>query len=222
MFLQVPFAAATMLSPTAFNTAEICELAARLIFINVQWAKSMPSFTALPSNDQLLLIEESWTELFVLGSAQVLPAVNLSILVSSSTVTKPFLAQNVQEFENILLILRQFQIDKHEFDLLRSIIIFKPSPEKNNTSPPNFETRVLIDPGQVMRVQDEVQLSLSKYIASVYPEQPLRFGKLLMLLPTLKNVYSETIEDLFFKNTIGNIPIVRIISDMYKSPPNYN
>lgn len=217
--MQLPLTTATVMSSTTLSASDICELAARLIFINVQWAKTLPSFSALPYNDQLLLIEDSWTELLVLGCAQVLPTAELSILLSPSAVTNVPLIKNVQEFQNIILTLRQFQIDKHEFDLLRSIIIYKPTLERNNGSPTNFGARVLSEPGQVFRLQEEVRLLLRKYIDSAYPEQPQRFSKLLMLLPALKHIYSETIEDLFFRNTIGPIPIVRIISDMYKSPP---
>jgi hypothetical protein len=39
----------------------------------------------------------------------------------------------------------------------------------------------------------------------------------LLLLPALRSVSSQTIEELFFKKTIGNISIERVILDMYKS-----
>lgn len=50
-----------------------------------------------------------------------------------------------------------------------------------------------------------------------YPTQPCRFGKLLLLLPSLRSVTPSTIEEVFFKKTIGNVPITRLLSDMYKS-----
>lgn len=50
-----------------------------------------------------------------------------------------------------------------------------------------------------------------------YPTQPCRFGKLLLLLPALRSVSPSTIEEVFFKKTIGNVPITRLLSDMYKS-----
>ena len=48
----------------------ICEAAARLLFMSVKWAKTVPAFNALPFRDQVVLLEESWRELFVLGAAQ--------------------------------------------------------------------------------------------------------------------------------------------------------
>lgn len=54
-----------MASPDA-----ICEVAARLLFMSVKWTKSVPAFVGLPYRDQVLLLEEGWRELFVLGAAQ--------------------------------------------------------------------------------------------------------------------------------------------------------
>eukprot|EP00061_Rhincodon_typus_P015740 g43589.t1 len=47
-----------------------------------------------------------------------------------------------------------------------------------------------------------------------YPAQPCRFGKLLLLLPALRSVNPSTIEEVFFKKTIGNVPITRLLSDI--------
>ena len=59
------------LPSTPANSAElVCEAAARLLFMSVKWVKNLPAFVALPFIDQALLIEDAWTELFVLGAAQ--------------------------------------------------------------------------------------------------------------------------------------------------------
>jgi nuclear receptor subfamily 2 group E protein 1 len=60
-------------------------------------------------------------------------------------------------------------------------------------------------------------MTLSKYDATAYPSQPFRFGKSLLMLPALRAVSSRTIEEVFFKKTIGSISIERVIVDMYKS-----
>lgn len=48
----------------------LCEAAARLLFMNVRWMKSIPAFLSLPYTDQLTLLDEGWRELFVLGACQ--------------------------------------------------------------------------------------------------------------------------------------------------------
>lgn len=76
----------------------------------------------------------------------------------------------------------------------------------------------LRDVASVAALQDQAQLTLSKYIGSLYPtQQAFRFGRLLLTLPSLRAVTANSIEELFFRKTIGNIAIVRLLSDMYKS-----
>lgn len=60
-------------------------------------------------------------------------------------------------------------------------------------------------------------MCLSKHIEGAYPTQPFRFGKMLLLLPTLKQINGKTIEEVFFRKTIGGIPIERLLVDMFKS-----
>ena len=48
----------------------ICELAARLLFSAVEWAKALPFFAKLNTADQVSLLRCTWAELFVLNAAQ--------------------------------------------------------------------------------------------------------------------------------------------------------
>jgi len=43
----------------------------RLLLLCVRWAKSVPSFLQLTFRDQAILLEESWSELFILTTAQL-------------------------------------------------------------------------------------------------------------------------------------------------------
>lgn len=52
------------------ETDMLLETAAKLLFLAVKWAKSVPSFLQLPTADQKVLLEESWAELFVITAAQ--------------------------------------------------------------------------------------------------------------------------------------------------------
>ena len=48
-----------------------------------------------------------------------------------------------------------------------------------------------------------------------YPRQLTRFGRLLLLLPCLRLVRSSTVELLFFKDTLGDVAIHRVLADIY-------
>jgi len=42
-----------------------------LLLLCVRWAKSVPTFLQLTFRDQAILLEESWSELFILTAAQL-------------------------------------------------------------------------------------------------------------------------------------------------------
>ncbi|OWK01288.1 NR2E1 [Cervus elaphus hippelaphus] len=151
-------------------TESVCESAARLLFMSIKWAKSVPAFSTLSLQDQLMLLEDAWRELFVLGIAQWAIPVDANTLLAVSVPT-------------------------HSGSELRSF--------RNAAA--------------IAALQDEAQLTLNSYIHTRYPTQPCRFGKLLLLLPALRSISPSTIEEVFFKKTIGNVPITRLLSDMYKS-----
>lgn len=77
------------------------------------------------------------------------------------------------------------------------------------------ETGELCDSQPVEMLQDQAQCILSDYVRTRYPRQPTRFGRLLLLVPSLRSVRQVTVEQLFFRETIGEIPITRLLGDMY-------
>ncbi|CAD6998685.1 unnamed protein product, partial [Ceratitis capitata] len=48
----------------------VYETSARLLFMAVKWAKNLPSFASLSFRDQVILLEESWSDLFLLNAIQ--------------------------------------------------------------------------------------------------------------------------------------------------------
>ncbi|XP_063873082.1 nuclear receptor subfamily 2 group E member 1-like [Scylla paramamosain] len=204
--------------PIVTSPDSVCETAARLLFMNVRWAKHLPAYTALPFRDQLCLLEEGWRELFVLSAAQFLLPVEAGPLLSFSGLggepserLLPIL-QDIKLFQDILAKFKAMSVDPTEYACLKAIVLFKTVWEGGDG-----ETRGLRDLPAVAALQDQAQLTLNKYITTAYPTQPFRFGKLLLLLPSLRAVGARTIEELFFRRTIGSIPIERIICDMYKA-----
>ena len=66
------------------NPEAICEAAARILFMSVKWTKCVPAFLSLPIRDQVMLLEEGWRELFVLGAAQFQMPVEATPLLSAA------------------------------------------------------------------------------------------------------------------------------------------
>ncbi|XP_064628505.1 nuclear receptor subfamily 2 group E member 1-like [Lineus longissimus] len=209
------------LAQAYFNNPEaICEAAARLLFMSVRWTKNVPAFLSLPFRDQVVLLEEGWRELFCLGAAQFQMPIEAGPLLAAaglSTDQSPpdkvvQMMSEIRVLQECIAKFKAMQVDPTEFACLKGIVLFK-------TVFPNSPTDMkgLRDFHTVASLQDQAQLTLSKYIQTAYPTQPFRFGKLLLLLPTLRAINPATIEQLFFKKTIGTIPIERLLVDMFKS-----
>ncbi|XP_067214805.1 nuclear receptor subfamily 2 group E member 1 isoform X2 [Linepithema humile] len=202
----------------------VCEQAARLLFLNVHWARDVAAGTNLTLEDQLTLLESSWRELFLLAAAQVLPALDPTPLLPPSP-QGIGLAIEVNHFRETLAGFHAMNLDQHEFACIRAIVLFKAGLENEPTSS-NRSTSSSSSPGpgnrlrdaaSVARLRDSAQLALGQRLSGV-SFGALRFGKLLLLLPTLRSVSAHAIEELFFRRTIGMIPIEKIICDMYKTP----
>ena len=66
-------------------------------------------------------------------------------------------------------------------------------------------------------LQEKSQCALEEYCRTHYPNQPTRFGKLLLRLPSLRTVSASVIEQLFFVRLVGKTPIETLIRDMLLS-----
>ncbi|GFN85384.1 photoreceptor-specific nuclear receptor [Plakobranchus ocellatus] len=188
------------------------ECSARLLFMAVKWAKNLPSFANLPFRDQVILLEEAWSELFLLCAIQwsipmeacplfAIPD-HLPPVVTTSKVS-PF--SDMRVLQDVMTRFKAVQVDPAEFACLKAIVLFK------------SDARSLKDPHQVESLQDQAQVMLGQHIRGQHPTQPFRFGRLLLVLPTLRYVPSDRIERLFFGRTLGNTPMEKILCDMFKS-----
>uniref|UniRef100_A0A2K5Y807 Nuclear receptor subfamily 2 group F member 1 n=1 Tax=Mandrillus leucophaeus TaxID=9568 RepID=A0A2K5Y807_MANLE len=169
----------------------ICELAARLLFSAVEWARNIPFFPDLQITDQVSLLRLTWSELFVLNAAQC---------------SMPLHVKNNDLFVPLLFV---------------SLTVCYLS-----LSLPPVAARAdacgLSDAAHIESLQEKSQCALEEYVRSQYPNQPSRFGKLLLRLPSLRTVSSSVIEQLFFVRLVGKTPIETLIRDMLLSGSSFN
>jgi len=76
------------------------------------------------------------------------------------------------------------------------------------------ESRGLRDAAHVELLQDQTHVMLNEYCAA---RHKARFGKLLLLLPSVGSLSRQSLEELFFRKTVGDVPIERLLGDMVKS-----
>ncbi|XP_006001685.1 nuclear receptor subfamily 2 group F member 6 isoform X1 [Latimeria chalumnae] len=203
---------------TVMGIDNICELAARLLFSTVEWARNIPFFPELPVSDQISLLRLSWSELFVLNAAQsALPLHMAPLLAAAGFHTSPMSADRVVSFMDQIRIfqdqvekLNRLQVDSAEYSCLKAIALFTP------------DACGLSDPAHVESLQEKAQVALTEYVRSQYPSQPQRFGRLLLRLPALRAVPASLISQLFFMRLVGKTPIETLIRDMLLSGSTFN
>lgn len=196
----------------------VCELAARLLFSTVEWARHAPFFPELPAADQVALLRLSWSELFVLNAAQAaLPLHTAPLLAAAGLHAAPMAAERavafmdqVRAFQEQVDKLGRLQVDAAEYGCLKAIALFTP------------DACGLSDPAHVESLQEKAQVALTEYVRAQYPSQPQRFGRLLLRLPALRAVPASLISQLFFMRLVGKTPIETLIRDMLLSGSTFN
>ena len=68
----------------------------------------------------------------------------------------------------------------------------------------------------VQRHLEDVKRTLQSHDLRTYPNQMRRADSALDMIPLLRTVSREFIQDLFFRKTIGDAAIERLLCDMYK------
>ncbi|XP_061387860.1 steroid receptor seven-up, isoforms B/C-like [Musca vetustissima] len=191
----------------------ICELAARLLFSAVEWAKNIPFFPELQVTDQVALLRLVWSELFVLNASQCsMPLHVAPLLAAAGLHASPMAADRVVAFMDHIRIfqeqvekLKALHVDSAEYSCLKAIVLF------------TTDACGLSDVNHIESLQEKSQCALEEYCRTQYPNQPTRFGKLLLRLPSLRTVSSQVIEQLFFVRLVGKTPIETLIRDMLLS-----
>ncbi|KZC08526.1 Photoreceptor-specific nuclear receptor [Dufourea novaeangliae] len=222
---QLPPVIPSLYSPASAET--VYETSARLLFMAVKWAKNLPSFASLPFRDQVILLEEAWSELFLLNAVQWCLPLESSPLFNSAELTaltlsphphphsgihmqtttgKPSqVAADVRHLHDTLQRYKAIMVDPAEFACMKAIVLFRP------------ETRGLKDSSQIENLQDQAQVMLGQHARAQQPASPARFGRLLLLLPLLRTVPASRVELIYFHRTIGNTPMEKVLCDMYKN-----
>lgn len=110
----------------------ICELAARLLFSAVEWARNIPFFPELQVTDQVALLRLVWSELFVLNASQCsMPLHVAPLLAAAGLHASPMAADRVVAFMDHIRIfqeqvekLKALHVDSAEYSCLKAIVLF--------------------------------------------------------------------------------------------------
>merc|ERR1719275_323948 len=202
-----------MASNNMIGIDNICEFAARILFSAVEWARNIPGFPELQVTDQVALLRLVWSELFVLNAAQCSMPLHIAPLLAAAGLhASPMAADRVVAFMDHIRIfqeqvekLKSLHLDVAEFSCLKAVVLY------------TTDACGLTDSSVIEQLQEKSQCALEEYCRTQYPNQPTRFGKLLLRLPSLRTVSASVIEQLFFVRLVGKTPIETLIRDMLLS-----
>ena len=113
---------------------KIYESSVRILYMSVNWARSIPTFVELPFTDQALLLEACWSELFILCMIQCSVPMDLGVLLSAAGAhaekeNSQDVSGSVRDLRTLQHIVQRFQnlaIDATEFACLKATVLFKP------------------------------------------------------------------------------------------------
>ncbi|XP_028396333.1 photoreceptor-specific nuclear receptor-like [Dendronephthya gigantea] len=183
------------------NSESLQKMAVHLVSNSVNFAKNISSFKTMPFRDQIILLEESWKDLFIIDAAFFSIPLDMSYIAppgeGSST-----LISSLRVLQDLVTRIQALALDKTECQYLKTVVLFKP------------DIKGLKDSEQVERHQDEAQVKLLNYTRTTHAENPARFGRMLLTLSAFERVSQDSVEKLFFR--AENDKVEFIIHDLFK------
>lgn len=124
-----------------FSMDYIYEFATRLLFVTVDWCRSISSFRSLTKADQVVLLQKSWPELFLLGVVQLIEKFPFSPLFAYAANdlkkkenddshdnvyhrTQQSSFNNIMTVKNFVFSMARMEMDPMEFAFVKAIVLF--------------------------------------------------------------------------------------------------
>ena len=115
----------------------VYELATRLLFHSIDWIRFTHSFKTLARSDQVILLRNSWTDIFLLSFVQCakvcpleatlnLMKQNIENMGSELNETDVVQVEHIDKVKDLLLTLERLELTATEFALLKLICLFNP------------------------------------------------------------------------------------------------
>ncbi|XP_027763029.1 nuclear receptor subfamily 0 group B member 2-like [Empidonax traillii] len=202
-----------------------CRRASGVLLKTSTFIRNLPSFYHMPLDDQLVLIQQNWAPLFVLGMAQEevdfdlreisVPSLLKKILLNQSLTASNELGSSsagaslaeVQKMKNLLWKCWDLDLSAKEYAYLKGIILF------------NSGCCVLKCLPYVQKLQQEAQQALMEFVSTMFHGNLGRFASILQLITSLRDIDADAIEELFFRPIRGEVTLnVLLLETLYIKP----
>lgn len=206
----------SLLQNQTYNQCEVdlfellCKVLDQNLFSQVDWARNSYFFKDLRVDDQMKLLQHSWSDMLIidhlhqrihnkLQDEMTLPNGQKFDLLSLALLGTTQFAERFQHIMNKLIDLK---FDVSDYICLKFIMLLDP------------EIRSLNDRRSVVSAHEQVKQTLIDYCHALYPEEQDRFQRLMELLPELHYIADHGERFLYFKHIHGAAPSQTLLMEM--------
>ncbi|EDV41011.1 uncharacterized protein Dana_GF10806 [Drosophila ananassae] len=205
-----------LLQKQTYNQVEVdlfelmCKVLDQNLFSQVDWARNTVFFKDLKVDDQMKLLQHSWSDMLVLdhlhhrihnglpdetqlNNGQVFNLLSLGLL------GVPQLADYFNELQNKL---QDLKFDMGDYVCMKFLILLNP------------DVRGIVNRKTVSDGHDNVQAAMLDYTLTCYPSVTEKFRRLVNILPEIHAMAARGEEHLYTKHVAGSAPTQTLLMEM--------
>ncbi|EDW19782.2 uncharacterized protein Dmoj_GI13962, isoform A [Drosophila mojavensis] len=205
-----------LLQKQTYNQVEVdlfelmCKVLDQNLFSQVDWARNTVFFKDLKVDDQMKLLQHSWSDMLVLdhlhhrihnglpdetqlNNGQVFNLMSLGLL------GVPQLGDYFNELQNKL---QDLKFDMGDYVCMKFLILLNP------------DVRGIVNKKTVVEGHENVQAALLDYTLTCYPSVNDKFRRLLNILPEIHAMAARGEEHLYSKHCAGSAPTQTLLMEM--------
>ncbi|EDV98016.1 nuclear hormone receptor FTZ-F1 isoform X1 [Drosophila grimshawi] len=205
-----------LLQKQTYNQVEVdlfelmCKVLDQNLFSQVDWARNTVFFKDLKVDDQMKLLQHSWSDMLVLdhlhhrihnglpdetqlNNGQVFNLMSLGLL------GVPQLGDYFNELQNKL---QELKFDMGDYVCMKFLILLNP------------DVRGIVNKKTVLEGHENVQAALLDYTLTCYPSVNDKFRRLLNILPEIHAMAARGEEHLYSKHCAGSAPTQTLLMEM--------
>lgn len=205
-----------LLQNQTYNQCEVdafelmCKVIDQSLFAQVDWARNSVFFKELKVDDQMKLLQQSWSDMLILdhlhqrlhngvpeeitmSNGQKFSMVNLALLGVSNM---------VEQLNIVSARLQELKFDPVDYICLKFLLLLNP------------EARTLSNIKLVADAYERTQQALIEYSLIFYPQVNDKFNHLLAVLPEIHTISERGEEYLLYRHISGNAPSQTLLMEM--------
>lgn len=206
-----------LLQSQTYNQCEVdlfelmCKVLDQNLFSQVDWARNSIFFKDLKVDDQMKLLQHSWSDMLVLDHIHQRMHNNLPDettlhngqkfdLLSLGLLGVPALADH---FNNITAKLQELKFDVSDYICIKFMLLLNPA-----------EVRGITNRKHVQEGYEQVQQALLEYCMTCYPQIQDKFNKMQGILQEIHSLAARGEEHLYHKHCNGSAPTQTLLMEM--------